>query len=512
MTGTTGIKKMTSPFAVPAVKLKGLWIPLKKALTFSPADDIISPQKNLSVSIEKGGLSIAYGSRFLSRVTIRGARKYAFEEGKYPQPEELISSLSLSLNEFNASCTDLTLGIPKAWTIVKTAEFPCTVRENIPDVISYEMDRLTPFIPEEAFFDFRVLKDDGERLTLLIMAAKADTIRPYISVLRENGFRVNRLTVNLSGLGTLCRYLDRKDDAVFVEMDDKGYEGALFLDGSITQAVAGDLSSCDEKTKTEKISTEIRALAEAAKGRGRSPQVFALLKDKAQTLNQSFKLRINMPVRMLGEMNLGLKSDPREGNTYAAVGAVLESLWTKAGGLNLLTRGRHDKKEAPVALTVTLILAIIFMWALYIIAPLRVEEKRLEEINRQLVLKKQEAEKVEALKKDLEAIGSELASIKNFKDGRPMALSIFKELSHILPKTAWLTRIRLTDTSVDIEGYAGSATELLPKLEASKYFRRVEFASPTYREAKMNSDRFVIKMEIEGAVKNEGIKSGNEKK
>jgi hypothetical protein len=57
---------------------------------------------------------------------------------------------------------------------------------------------------------------------------------------------------------------------------------------------------------------------------------------------------------------------------------------------------------------------------------------------------------------------------------------------------------------VDIEGYAASASELLPKLEASKLFQKVEFASPTFRDVKMNSDRFVIKMEIEG------IKKGSE--
>jgi general secretion pathway protein L len=75
---------------------------------------------------------------------------------------------------------------------------------------------------------------------------------------------------------------------------------------------------------------------------------------------------------------------------------------------------------------------------------------------------------------------------------------MLKELTTILPKSAWLTRVRLTDTAVEIEGYAASATELLPKLEESPFFKKVEFASPTFRDARLNSDRFVIKMEIEG--------------
>jgi hypothetical protein len=39
---------------------------------------------------------------------------------------------------------------------------------------------------------------------------------------------------------------------------------------------------------------------------------------------------------------------------------------------------------------------------------------------------------------------------------------------------------------------------LVPKLEASPFFKKVEFASPTYRDPKLNQDRFQIKMEIEG--------------
>jgi Tfp pilus assembly protein PilN len=121
-------------------------------------------------------------------------------------------------------------------------------------------------------------------------------------------------------------------------------------------------------------------------------------------------------------------------------------------------------------------------------------------------MRKDEVRKVENLKKDIGALESEISSITDFKENRPMALSILKELTTILPKPAWLTRVRITETTVEIEGYASAATELLPKLETSKYLQKVEFASPTFRDARMNADRFSIKMEIEGVKKKEGEK------
>jgi len=124
--------------------------------------------------------------------------------------------------------------------------------------------------------------------------------------------------------------------------------------------------------------------------------------------------------------------------------------------------------------------------------------------------------KVEALKKDMEALSSEIDAINDFKGARTMDLNILADLTSVLPKNAWLTRMRITDTSVEIEGYANSATELLPKLEASKYMRKVEFASPTFRDVRLNADRFSIKMEIMSTMKKDdkikGDKGKNAKK
>ncbi|MBS1113512.1 MAG: Fimbrial assembly family protein, partial [Nitrospirae bacterium] len=88
---------------------------------------------------------------------------------------------------------------------------------------------------------------------------------------------------------------------------------------------------------------------------------------------------------------------------------------------------------------------------------------------------------------------------------RRMSLDILKELTAILPKSAWLSRVRVSETNVDLEGYATSASGLLSKLEASSFFKKVEFASPTFRDTRMNADRFNIKMEIEG-VNTEALK------
>jgi Tfp pilus assembly protein PilN len=521
MAVSVDIKKLTSFTLGSAVRLKEtVWRPLLRILTFSPADDTVSAKKNLAVSISRGSFSVAYGSRFLSLIKIKQVREYSFEEGKYPQPEGFASSLALAINDLGTAKTDLSLSVPKAWAVMKTAQFPVTVKENLSSVISYELDRLTPFNPEDAFYDFKILAESAGKLTVLVIAAKADLIKPYIEALRGKGLTVGRVTVNLSGIGTLCRYAEKEDDFIFTEIDKNEYEGALFLDGSIAGAFAGSFSTppvpqsakSDRESEVDTLATEIGQLIATLKNQGKSPRVIALLRDNKQ-VGELLKSRINAPLKLLTAADIKLIPPGQQtGIPYAAIGGVLESLWPRADALDLLRKGLRESPKYPLTLTIALLIAIIVIWIFYMVSPVKIEEKRLTEIDRQIMLRKEEIKKIEALKKDIGALESETSTISNFRENRPTALNILMDLTTILPKTTWLTRVRITETTVDIEGYASSASTLLPKLESSKYFNKSEFASPTFRDTRMNADRFNIKMEIAGVKKTEGENKKIEKK
>ena len=513
MIATAAIKKLTSFASGSAEKLEGIGGLLWKALIFSPSDEMVLPRKNLSVSLEKGGISVAYGAKLLSRITIKGVKEYSFAEGRYPQPEEVASSLVLARNEFGTARTEVTLSIPKSWAVIKTADFPSTVKENLPAVVAYEMDRLTPFVPEEAFFDFKVIGESGERLSLLVIAARSDMIAPYISALSDNGFDVGRVTVDLAGMCTLCRYMDKTADAIFIAIDERGYEGALSLNGSIIHAFSNTFNSDDENAKVEKISSEIMSLSDTMKSRGGSSRIFAWLKDKNPSLRELLKLRISLPLKVLGETASGLRFSPPSKNVpFTAVGSLMQSLWPKADSFNLLKKGLREKQKTPFVLSSILIAAILSMTALYIIQPLKVEKNRLQEIERQTGSKKEEVKKIEALKKEREVLEDDISTIRQFKENRPSALSLLKELTIVVPESTWLSRARITETTVEIEGHSSSSTGLLPKLEASKLFKKAEFASPTFRDPKTQAERFNIKMEIEGVRKLEDVVKKETKK
>ena len=499
MTTPAAIQKLGAWASESSARLRKMGRPAWRIINLSLGDDAVSWKRTISISIEKDGVSVAEATRFLSRIRIRNVRRYPFEEGKVATPENVATIVALAVRELKAKNAEICLGIPKAWAIIQSAELPASVKETLPDVVSYELDRLTPFNPDEAFYDFSVLQEHPDTLRIVIMAAKADLIRPYVQALREKRIRLDRVQVNLSGMAALLGFAGREADCVFLELDNDGFEGALIQNGTLSSVLSDRLEGSDELI-IKRAMEAILPFVDQLKQEGKSPRLFAHLKGRFGDRGYSLlEQHTTVPYQVLNDVDLKLEiPGRRDGIPYPALGVALESLWPNAVRMNLLRKGRNRESKRPIAVTVALGLLALCAGIFYMVSPIGIEGRRVEEIDRQIALRKDEVGKVEAIRKEMDALGKEIASINSLKTGKPMAIDIMKELTTLLPKNVWLARVRITDTGADIEGYSsGSAAELLPALESSKYLQKVEFSSPTFRDARMNADRFVIKMELE---------------
>jgi Tfp pilus assembly protein PilN len=473
---------------------------LRVVFFLSPADDRISFKKTLCLAVEKGEVSVAFGFRFFSRISSIRAKKYLMDENEYPSPEFLASCLSLARAELRAENCRLTLSLPKAWAVIKTVEYPCSVLENLSNVIAFELDRITPFTPENAYFDFQVFKEDAEKVNILVAAIRMDLVEPYLKAIQEKGSKVDQISVNLLGLGTLCRYRYKTDRVLFVGIDEKQYEGLIYLLNSTLKVFSGVLPGREEKDIVARIQQEIESLNPIPGDSGSPEETIFYLKDISPPLKDEIKSRMVGPVQFLDEADMGLESRGRKQGKlpYLAVGGILESLWSRSMGINLLLKGLHKKSKPPLGITLLLVLALLVLFGIYWMAPIGVEKERLQNIEKQIAAKKVELKKVNSLKQEIEAVYKEVRLINDFKQSKPLSSNILKELTLVLPKNTWLTRVRIFESQVNIEGYSPSATLLISKLEASALFKKVEFSAPTFRDPRQNMDRFQIKMELEG--------------
>lgn len=496
MTGIASIEKISSFASSCYSAAARVAAPMWKFLSYD-FSEIILPRKCVTISIEDSEFSISFVTKSFSKFKVRDIKTYQIDL-PYPEPEHFASTISLAISELKADKSEVILSIPKSWVIIKTVEFPASVKENIANVLSYEMDRITPFTAEEAFYDFRVINETEGKIKVLLAAARSQLIQPYFDALAVKGIIISKLTLNISGIETLINYIDGKPANLYLEINDKKYEGASFCGFGCINFFAGEFNTSDDKEQINQITKNLKQAITGERENALPLKAYILFRNKSATFKEIFKTTLNIPFKILDEIDTGITFIKSiDTISYHAIGGALETLWGKSKGLNLLTKGHKTKEHKPLALTIILLIILVAIGILYIVAPLYIENKKIEEIDRQIQVRKDEVKKIEALKKDIDLLKKDIDTINSFKMDRHMTLNILKEFTSVVPKGAWLTRLRITEKAVEIEGYASSATDLLPKLEASGLLQKVEFASPTFRDARMNMDRFNIKMELE---------------
>jgi len=113
-------------------------------------------------------------------------------------------------------------------------------------------------------------------------------------------------------------------------------------------------------------------------------------------------------------------------------------------------------------------------------------------------------EAVESLRQQREELFRESSDLEKIRAGEVSKMEILKELTQILPPTVWIWSFKVTGKEIEISGFADSASDLIPRLDRSPLFEKVEFLAPVTkeREKRMGEEkereRFKIKMRIEG--------------
>lgn len=86
--------------------------------------------------------------------------------------------------------------LPADRVISRTVSFPVQVRENLVQVVGYEIDRLTPFRPDQLCFDFRQHDEQskGDKLSVEIAVCRKDQVQDWIERLRNAGAPADQIT------------------------------------------------------------------------------------------------------------------------------------------------------------------------------------------------------------------------------------------------------------------------------------------------------------------------------
>jgi len=111
---------------------------------------------------------------------------------------------------------------------------------------------------------------------------------------------------------------------------------------------------------------------------------------------------------------------------------------------------------------------------------------------------RKEAQAVRKRLQDADSLSERIGALRLRRAEGVRVIALWEEVTRLLPDTAWLTDVRVENEVLWIDGYARSASELVGIVARSPMFSGVALSAPVVREEARASERFQIRMKIEG--------------
>ncbi|MBF0344281.1 MAG: pilus assembly protein PilM [Nitrospirae bacterium] len=487
--GIVSLFKRSIKHPAAGVRLAGLRKAISvagKILLLSPFELTRQKRRSLVITIEKGWAMACILKGTPSRYVVVKKNLFKGLDNQYPSPEELGYFIGMITEGMPVKKMNIILTVPKEWCVVKANQFPAVVLDNLSSVIAFEMDNLTPFSADEVYYDYDIIKRDGQTVSVAIYTVRKQMVDPYLYGFQKCGYKVSSLTLNPLSLVRACLYskrqikdASRKDVLVINFMQGKT-ELIAAENGVLTSVYAFKSDDVDGVLSYVKDKVSDNTLIFI----NNDPTIDTSVEEISAMLPSS---AINMDT-----LSLPVK-DSAAYDLRLPLGAAMGVGQKARKAINLLSFGKVIEKRLPVVVTLLLLLLFIPLAIFHIHIPIWKDEQALVELDKQIKVLKPEVDKVENIKKEIKAMEDDLTVLNKFNNKRRLVSEMLKELTVILPNDTWLARLTITDKDIMIEGYAPTATLLLSILDNSKYFKDVATTATTYKDTRLAKERFQIK-------------------
>jgi Tfp pilus assembly protein PilN len=421
---------------------------------------------------------VLLGDRLCAAV-VEGPRVHTF----VVESEQPATALRAELDARHLAPRGVAVGLPRAAVTVKPVPLPA-VGADTREMVRFELERHLPFATEDAAFDFVTLPpadaadspdEDGRRV--LLVAADRRVVDTALRIVQEAKVRPRSVTVAAHDLVALARPSARQQ-VVWIHRVDDTFDVLFVADGGVV--MSRTLPVVDDAT----LATEIRRSFGIVKWRGcdaiwisgdavapAAPRDSPLADLGAPVTAPQYTLAAR---RALGAIEAG----PRG----ALELAVAVALAPADRPLDLLPAAlRPFRLTRAQLVTAGVAAAAVLLAITALMVPGYRDSRRLAALNVDIARLDGEVRAVERMLKDLDGKRRLVSTIDGLEASALRPLPVMRELTELLPNDAWLTLLSLDVKGIELTGQANAASALIPLLENSPRFERVEFASPVTR-------------------------------
>ncbi|MCA9483133.1 MAG: PilN domain-containing protein [Nitrospina sp.] len=436
--------------------------------------------------------------------------------------QEFIEGVRQFLDNMQGSPDQTTVCLPRRYVSIKTFSLPAPDRESVDAMVEFEIDRHFSASPENLHVSYRV-EDAGENLFKVIAGAVHTSVFEFFWELFEQaGIRpslvdistfsnlnliqqgkkivpgnealvdVSRdsveITVLNDGVVELSRSIPVADPDFREHFHRHDLEGnrlrphATRFAGFVSEALQSTLYSCNFIREDESI--DIIHLASG--GAYHEALAFEL---EEQT---GVSIRPLTPPDAVAK-TLPLEFDAATHNT--ALGLALRGAQFCRYQLNLLPQERIPvRRRASLRTTVALLLVTAFLAGGFLISKVSYNNMTLNSLNAQLKEVKTQVGSLEKVDREYDELVWFAETLNQIDRDFPLKVVVLKELSRVLPKNTYVTRISISRNSMEVQGFSQAASPLIQQVEDSPLFINAAFRGSVVNQK--NGQKFTIQAEI----------------
>jgi Tfp pilus assembly protein PilN len=429
-------------------------------------------------------------------------------EGQREEREiQILNLINKFISKHHLQKEKTSISIPREKSVVRFIRLPVATKENLRKVVEYEIPKYTPFEKGEVYFDCQILKEEKDWLHLYAVFIKKTEVDPYLSLLRKIGIEPISVQIPSVGAMNLFYYHEgakENEISVLLDVTEPFFEMDLVQGKEWQESFYLPLPR--EKRESRIWYTFERSVVKEDSFSQATFFVHGLDTDEnlLSALKENDRIK-GVALPPLNRIEVDPERVPALQKNYASVGVPLKGLIKTQVDLNLLPfEMRRKVREFGKPLSVLLTFIALFLALTWGVGVYCRYTKELATLNAEIKKRKPEVEAVEKLQKQREELGKEIFELQKIRSDEMSKIEILKELTQILPSTVWIWSFRYNGKEVEINGFADSASDLIPLLDKSPLFEKVEFLAPVTKERHMRSDgdkekeRFRIKAKIEG--------------
>lgn len=457
-------------------------------------------QTSLGIDIQHNSVSLAYLRASFKGVKLVEQATYTLEAGiaENQKPDVVGGFVKSFVGGKGVSPAAVFLGIPRDMTILRYVELPLVVRENLKESLKYELEKYVPFPANELYFDYQVVAEDkkAQKLKLLLLTTKRKSIDPYVTLQKQFGARLSGIEIGSTAVANFFAMNPEfgvKELYALIYSRQDGLEIDVLKSGFLTYSRQMDTSQWGPGFPNE-ILQELKKIKETLTDHQGPLKTVLCNVDRESVLTDHLKGDEAFDVHYSDSY----LTDGPSPDMIPAYGLALKGLQEVPTDVNLLPEEMR-KKPGKVG--------HYAMWGLAGVALLLVlawgggtifnTQRYLKQLDSELSRLKVEVSDLEEIRTECTRMEGRIDFLNPIRNNRLIVLDVIKELSVRVPKDAWVLRLTFSDKDkeIEIQGWADSASELVPSLDDSPLFKDVGFLSSITR-SNAGKERFRIGLKL----------------